>query len=285
MLDGFVFEESFAGADLLDWTGYALLDEGVVTEENARGVISGSGEDGRLMINDEEYETGEPFELNEGTDRRFDYVNVSITDQGTQVELTANLVHGDHDVGIELPQQHLDEAGVGEVEHDSGYFTVILDESEPLQGQLQTLLGAEGLEIEVEKTANIEDSSLVTTLHGTGFSCAAVCRDQPTISVDGYGELTPSEEEAEGDSFTVAYKRNVPVDEVAIDTEVTLSGSISQTHRYSVPTQAAETFGDDLQSMFAPQEGAGTIETESTDDAVVYVAELDAADPDEFNST
>lgn len=284
LLDGLVFEESFTGADLLDWTGYALLDEGVVTEDNAREVIGGTGDEGRITINDEEYETGEPFELNEGTDRRFDDVSVRITDQGTQVELLANLVSGDHDTGIELAEQHLDDAGVGEVEHDAGYFTVTLDEAEPLQNQLQTLLGAEGLQIDVEETANVEDSSLITTLHGTGFSCAAVCRDQPTISVDGYGELTPVEEETEGDTFTVAYERNVPVDEVGIDTAVTLTGSISQTYRFSVPAQAAEAFGEDLQAVFAPPEGTGTIETETTDDAVIYTAELEAAEPAEFNS-
>src|SRR5699024_8358012 len=276
LLDGLVFEESFTGADLLDWTGYALLDEGVVTEDNAREVISGTGDEGRITINDEEYETGEPFELNEGTDRRFDDVSVRITDQGTQVELLANLVSGDHDTGIDLAEQHLDDAGVGEVEHDAGYFTVTVDEAEPRQDQLQTLLAAEGLQLDVEETANVEDSSVITTLHGTGCRGAAVCRDQPTIAGDGYAERAAVEEEPEGDTFTVAYERNVPVDEVGIDTAVTLTGSISQTYRFSVPAQAAEAFGEDLQAVFAPPEGAGTIETETTDDAGIYTAELEA---------
>lgn len=287
LLEGFVLEEDFTGADLLDWTSYALVDEGVVAEDQADTVINSAGDEGQVTFNGETYETREPFSLNEGTDQRFSNVSVRITDEGTEVDFAAPFNDGDYDTGFELGQQYLEDAGVGEIhQDDDGYWTVVLDESGSLQEQLSTLLDTEDLQIEVEDTANTEDATLLTTLTGTGFSCPTVCRDYPSISVDGFGgDVTPVEEVTEGDSFTISYERAVPIDQVAIDTELTLSGSVAQTYRFSVANEHAEAFGDDLQTVFTPPEGAGSIETESQDDTVVYVAELDAADPAEFNQT
>lgn len=287
LLEGFVLEEDFTGADLLDWTSYALVDEGVMEEDQADSVISSSGDEGRVQFNGEEYDEIEPFALNEGADQRFSNVAVRITDEGTQVDFAAPFNGGDYDTGFELGQQYLEDAGVGEIEQDTdGYWTVTLDESGSLQDQLRTLLDTEDLEIEVEDSANTEDATLVTTLTGTGFSCPTVCGDTPTISVDGYGgDVTPLQEEADGDTFTISYERSVPIDQVEVDTELTLSGSVAQTYRFSVANEHAEAFGEDLETVFTPPEGTGSVETETEDDAVVYVAELDAADPPEFNQT
>src|SRR5699024_5139599 len=188
LLDGFVLEEDFTGADLLDWTSFALVDEGVVEEDQADSIISSSGDEGRVQFNGEEYEEIEPFALNEGTDQRFSNVAVRITDEGTQVDFAAPFNDGDYDTGFELGQQYLEDADVGEIEQDTdGYWTVTLDESGSLQDQLRTLLDTEDLEIAVEDTANTDEATLVTTLTGTGFSCPTVCGDYPSISVDGYG--------------------------------------------------------------------------------------------------
>lgn len=287
LLDGFVLEEDFTGADLLDWTSFALVDESVIDEDQADSIISSSGDEGRVQFNGEEYEDTEPFSLKEGTDQRFSSVAVRITDEGTQVDFAAPFNDGDYDTGFELGQQYLEEADVGEIQQDTeGYWTVTLDESGSLQDQLRTLLDTEDLEIEVEDTANTDEATLVTTLTGTGFSCPTVCGDYPSISVDGYGgDVTPLQEEVDGDTFSISYERSVPIDQVEVATEVTLSGSVAQTYRFSVANEHAEAFGEDLQTVFTPPEGTGSVETETQDDAVVYVAELDAADPQELNQT
>lgn len=209
LLDGFVLEEDFTGADLLDWTSFALVDEGVVEEDQADSIISSSGDEGRVQFNGEEYEEIEPFALNEGTDQRFSNVAVRITDEGTQVDFAAPFNDGDYDTGFELGQQYLEDADVGEIEQDTdGYWTVTLDESGSLQDQLRTLLDTEDLEIAVEDTANTDEATLVTTLTGTGFSCPTVCGEYPSISVDGYGgDVIPLQEEVDGDTFTISYER------------------------------------------------------------------------------
>ena len=286
LLDGFILEENFTGSDLLDWTSYALVEDGVVDEENANSIIGSAGDESRVLFNGEEYEATEPFSISEGEDQRFSDVDVRITDDGAQVDFVAPFNSSDYDTGFELGQQYLEDADIGEIQsEEDGYWTVSLDDSASLEEQLSTLLDTESLQVEVEETANTEDASLLTTLTGTGFSCPTVCRETPSISVDWSSEnLTPVDEEAEGDTFTISYERAVPLEEVEIATELSLSGAIAQTYRFSVDSSHAETFGEDLQKIFAPPEDTGSIDTETQDDTVVYVATLDSADPEEFNA-
>ncbi len=287
LLDGVILEENFTGAELLDWTSYALVDEGVVEEDNASMIIESSGAESRVVIGDEEYESSEPFSVSEGTDHRFSDVTVAITDDGAVVDLTAAFNSGDYDTGFDLGQQYLEDTGIGEIEStDDGYWTVALDDSASLQEQLSSLLGMENLEIQVEETADAENATLLTTLTGTGFRCAGVCRDTPSIMVDwGSENLTPIDEEVDGDTFRISYERAVRIDQVEIDTQVGLSGTVGQTYRFTVGSGQVEAFGEDLQSVFAPPEGTGNIETEEHDGSTVYVTTLDAADPAEFNET
>lgn len=287
LLDGVILDENFTGAELLDWASYALVEEGVVAEEESSSIIGSAGTESRVVIGGEEYESSEPFSVSEGTDHRFSDVSVTMTDSGTVVELSAAFNSGDYDTGFELGQQYLQDTGVGELEStDDGYWTVTLDDSASLQEQLSGLLGMEELEIQVEETANIENGTLLTTLNGTGFSCAAVCRDTPSIGVSwGSDSITPIDEEAEGDTFQVSYERGVRVEQVDVETTVGMSGNIGQTYRFAVDSSQVEAFGEDLQSVFAPPEGAGSIETETTDDATVFVTTLDAAEPADLNAT
>ena len=287
LLDGVILDENFTGADLLDWASYALVEEGVVAEEESDSVIGSTGTESRVVIGGEEYESSEPFSVSEGTDHRFSNVSVTITDSGTVVELAAAFNSGDHDTGFELGQQYLEDTGIGELEStDDGYWTVTLDDSASLQEQLSGLLGMDELEIQVEETANVENGTLLTTLTGTGFSCAAACRDTPSIGVSwGSESITPIEEEAEGDTFHISYERGVRVEQVDVETTIGMSGNIGQTYRFAVDSGQVEAFGDDLESVFAPPEGTGSIETETTDRSTVFVTTLDAVEPAELNAT
>ncbi|HEY4577617.1 MAG TPA: hypothetical protein VIG67_07180 [Yaniella sp.] len=285
LLDGIVLEENFTGAELLEWTSYALVEEGVVAEEDAASIISSTGTESRVIIGEEEYESSEPFSISEGTDNRFSSVNVTITDSGATVDMTSS--YDADDAADELAQQYLEDTGVGQVEESSeGSWTVALDESASLQEQLSGLLEMDDLEIQVEESANTEEGTLLTTLTGTGFSCPAVCIDIPYISLDwGSDDLTPVDETVDGTTFTISYERAVRIDQVEIDTEVGLSGTVGQTYRFTVGSSQVEAFGEDLQSIFTPPEGTGSVETEAQDDATIFIATLDAAEPAELNAT
>src|SRR5699024_6090584 len=103
LLDGVVLEENFTGAELLEWTSDALVAQRVVTEENAASIISSTCTESRVIIGEEEYESGEPFSISEGTDNRFSSVNVTITDSGATVDLTSS--YDADDAADELAQQ------------------------------------------------------------------------------------------------------------------------------------------------------------------------------------
>src|SRR5699024_15550 len=220
LLDGVILDENFTGTELLDWASFALVDEGVVDEADRNSVIASTGSESRVLIDGEEYEVSEPFSVNEGTDHRFSNVSVIITDTGAIVEVSAAFEYGDYDSGFAAAEQYLDEAGVGEVENTGdGYWTITLDDSASLQEQLSGLLGMDNLEIQVEETANTEDATLLTTLTGTGFSCAAACQYTPNISIDWSSDnIMPVDEETDGDTFRLSYERAVRIDEVSVDT-------------------------------------------------------------------
>src|SRR5690625_2592749 len=75
LLDGFILEENFTGSDPLDCTSYALVEDGVVDEENANSIIGSAGDESRVLFNGDEYEASEPFSISEGEDQRFSDVD------------------------------------------------------------------------------------------------------------------------------------------------------------------------------------------------------------------
>src|SRR5699024_6083925 len=95
----------------------------------------------------------------------------------------------------------------------------------------------------------------------------------------------PVDETVDGTTFTISYERAVRIDQVEIDTEVGLSGTVGQTYRFTVGSSQVAAFGEDLQSIFTPPEGTGSVETEAHDDATVFIATLDSTEPEELNAT
>lgn len=299
LLSGFTLDENFSGIDLLGWVPQALLDEGVVTEDQSESVLANSGE-GRVVVENEDsdnsadgadsadrdsYDSYEPFSVDQADDYRFDRVDVRMTDDGAAVDFTAAYDWDDTEAAREAGQAYLEDTGVGELSGEDGSWTVTLDGSAPLQDQLRELLSSPELQLSVEESADTERAVLVTTVTGSGFTCPEVCANAPSFSVDTSGSLKADAGQASGEEFELTYEQTVPVEEITIDTQMGLSGSVAQTYRYTVAAEHADAFGEQLQTVFAPPEGTGSVDTESVDHGTVYVATLDAVDAEELNST
>lgn len=309
LVTGISVDENFSGEDLMAWMPEALVEEDVIEEDQAGGLLtSGTGE---VTFGEETYDTsGGQLRLDETEDHGFSGIRISteLDDSGTYTTDVTFVAPPDVDDDAEVLDQvenylegRIPEGGeylgLGD-----GYDMVVRFEAESIEeveSGLQTALDNDDLTLNLEEKESAEGDEplFVSEISGSGFVCDEGCSPYASEYAqfvmhlpDGWqvqGDSDDSYVSSSADSaeFEETVERPIDFGSVTADVDMMLNGNLDLDLEFTVENEVAEEHGDALEDTLNPDVDGATLETNEDSGNTVYSVNFDSQKPEDLQET
>ncbi|MGX1749784.1 hypothetical protein [Glutamicibacter protophormiae] len=310
-VSGFATDENFSSSELLGWAEDGLVNDGVVSEEDASGIFT----DGEVKVkyDGKNYESDSTrVSVNKVKDNGFDqiYVNTTLNADGSFSQQVIYEIAKEKatKLGDKLTNFLSTATVAGELEdyygptNSTGYSqTFEASNVAELAAKTGQALGSEKISYEYDFSSTPENPTQTVGTLKSSLDCDTICspsgeRIATTIRfpqeyeyVDGsnatssFGDDMELEVSPQTDSYTVQVRKSIPLKAAELDMNFSFNRSIEQTYTFSLAPENAELIGDGLAQFLDPGSDVGSFETKQTDDAVQYIVKISAESAEALN--
>jgi len=297
---GVSVEENFTSQDLLTWLVNALVDSGTLTASNK----SSASELGTtaVEIDGVGHETNAAIEYSNVIDygvRGLEIVTAGIgSDEITRTiryDLAREAYASDPE-GFDAFFEKATPKG-GELEKPADAesiwtLTFTADDPKSIVKATNQALGSETTDFAVSQKIDAADDGVIATTVVDYFDCSAICADDAEIvgaietpsgwqsSLSSTSAESKTQWSTPGTRDPIEFRYRVPFESVVITAEIAPDAESTLNVAYLVGAEEAALLGDQLESVIAPGEHAGTVSLDEGDDGVTATATITASTPE-----
>jgi len=308
LVQGLNVKENFTSVDLLAWMADGLVADGVVKSSDRSNIFEVG--DSEVHYKGKVYKSSSSVEATDVIDNGFDQIKLDVS-MTSNSGFKASVAYGSDDPIGSVQQTKLDAffakakpenatltAGVsGQTNSNGTTIAFAADDLKMLNTKLRQALGSAANEIKMEEAISPKDPlKLTTTMTGT-LDCSAVCSpDARPIELrfhapngwrftNGSSNVTPSGEgvsASSGNTFTIAFERDIPLQSAQVVTNLLLDGSVQQTITYTAKSEDAQRVGKAFEERLTPPNGIGSFSSSQQADTQTYTVVLEGSDSEDF---
>lgn len=280
---GFMLTENYSSRDLMGWITVALLEEGLITD-GAKHYVFVRSNSATVTYDGHSWERSSNIRIDEGTDRRFDAVDISVEPEKDKWRVDIDYVRDRSPSSeiIAVDDSFFSSLDIDDIElqayEDNGYkrsASFLADDLNDLGEKLDEALLTNGSNIGYE-TVQSAVNPLNTSSQVLGrISTESVCKDCTSdIHLKNFPGL-PSLASHTLPSFYIQQESPTRVTKFETELSVGLDRKPSMRIAVYVPDTTLDTVLNQFGRALSPPEGLGSISRDMVDNNVVFNVALE----------